>query len=210
MSTPVPVRVLIADDHAVVREGLAALLTPAAGFCLVGAACNGEEAVRLCRQHRPDVVVLDVHMPVLDGLSAAKVVRREFPNTNVVLLSACTASEDIYHATRLGVKSYLLKDTPTTEVLNVLRRVAAGETYFPPQVAEVLTQRLSHPELSRREKEVLNCLAAGQSNQEISSSLFIAEGTVKAHVNSIFNKMGVDDRTQAVIEGIKRGLVQLN
>lgn len=203
------VRVLIADDHALVREGLASLLTPLSGFSLVGAACNGEEAVDLFRLHRPDVLLMDVRLPVVDGLGAAKILRKEFPNAVIVLLSAFASGEVVYQATRIGVKSFLSKEMPSAEFLNTLRRVASGETYFPPAITALLTERLCQPTLTTREREVLTCLATGKSNDEVAASLFIAEGTVKAHLVSIYEKIGVQDRTQAVTEGIRRGLIQL-
>ena len=208
MSSTASIRVLIADDHEVVREGLAAVLRHEEGLCLVGEACNGSEAVSMFRQQRPDVLVMDVRMPVLDGLSTAQLLRKEFSNAAIVLLSTYEASEDIYQATRVGVKSYLLKESPRSVLLQAIR-AAAGESSFPPEIVARLAERLRQPELTTREKEILGCVVSGKSNQEIGSTLFIAEGTVKAHLNAIYAKMGVSDRTQATTAAIKRGLVPL-
>ncbi len=204
-----PVRILIADDHPVTREGFASLIKQRTDMCVVAEAGNGEEAVALYRRHQPDVALLDRHMPQLDGLAALQAIRGEFPQARVMMLSTFDAQDDIYRALQNGARSYLLKDTQPTEMFHAIAQVAAGQTYLPAYISSQLAERMRVPELTAREHEILTNLVAGRSNQEIGNKLFIAEGTVKVHVASIFKKMGVSDRTQAVTLALKRGMAQL-
>lgn len=210
MSTSFPVRILIADDHPVTREGLVALIKQREDMCIVAEAVNGEEAVALFRRHQPDVALLDRHMPQMNGLEALQAIRRDDPQACVVMLSTFDAQDDIYNALRAGAKSYLLKDTQPTELFHAIAQVAGGQAYLPAHISSQLAERMRAPELTAREGEILAELVAGRSNQEIGTQLFIAEGTVKVHVASIFKKMGVSDRTQAVTSAIKRGMAHLN
>ena len=203
------IRVLIADDHAVVREGLVALVKRKSDMIIVAEASNGREAVDLWKQHRPHVTLLDLRMPELDGVSAIKEIREVNPNAHIVVLTTYDGDEDIYRAIRAGAKAYLLKDTARDALVDTVRRVHAGETYLPPSLAAKLAERVSGAALSQREMEVLQRMAAGKSNKEIGTELFISDGTVKTHVKSIFTKLDVVSRTEAVATATRRGLIQL-
>ena len=203
------IRVLIADDHAVVREGLVALVKRKSDMIIVAEASNGREAVDLWKQHRPHVTLLDLRMPELDGVSAIKEIREVNPDAHIVVLTTYDGDEDIYRAIRAGAKAYLLKDTARDALVDTVRRVHAGETYLPPSLAAKLAERVSGAALSQREMEVLQRMAAGKSNKEIGTELFISDGTVKTHVKSIFTKLDVVSCTEAVATASRRGLIQL-
>ncbi len=209
MSSNQPIRVLIADDHPIVREGLAAMLSQREAMCVVGQATNGEEAVALFKQYQPDVTLMDVNMPRRGGLDAATHILKNFPAARVILLSWSDAEEHIYQGFTLGAKAYLLKDMPPEAIYQAVQDVYAGQYNIPSEIAAKLAQRLGRSNLTAREMEILTCLVAGMSNAEIGRNLFIAEGTVKVHVANILNKLQVSDRTQAVTAAIKRGLLQL-
>jgi len=203
------IRILIADDHTVVREGLVALVKRKSDMVIVAAASNGREAVDLWRQHRPDVTLLDLRMPELDGVGAIKEIRDVDPNAQIVVLTTYDGDEDIYRAIKAGAKAYLLKDTARDALVDCVRRVHAGETYLPPSLAAKLAERVSGAALSQREMEVLQRMATGKSNKEIGAELFISDGTVKTHVSSIFTKLDVVSRTEAIATATRRGLIQL-
>jgi DNA-binding NarL/FixJ family response regulator len=203
------IRILIADDHTVVREGLVALAKRKSDMVIVAAASNGLEAVDLWKQHRPDVTLLDLRMPELDGLGAIKAIREIDPNAYIVVLTTYDSDEDIYRAIKAGAKAYLLKDTARDALVETVRRVFAGETYLPPPIAAKLAERVSGAALSQREMEVLRRMATGKSNKEIGAELFISDGTVKTHVSSIFTKLDVVSRTEAIATATRRGLIQL-
>jgi DNA-binding NarL/FixJ family response regulator len=203
------IRILIVDDHSVVREGLVSLVKRKSDMVVVGEGSNGREAVELWKKHRPDVTLLDLRMPVLDGVGAIKEIRELDENAQIVVLTTYDGDEDIYRAIKAGAKAYLLKDTARDALVETVRRVHAGETYLPPQLAAKLAERLSGQALSPREIEVLQRMAAGKSNKEIGAELFISEGTVKTHLKSIFSKLDVVSRTEAVATATRRGLIQL-
>jgi len=203
------IRILIADDHTVVREGLVALAKRKSDMVIVAAASNGLEAVELWKQHRPDVTLLDLRMPELDGVGAIKAIREVDPNAHIVVLTTYDRDEDIYRAIKAGAKAYLLKDTARDALVETVRRVFAGETYLPPPIAAKLAERVSGAALSQREMEVLQRMATGKSNKEIGAELFISDGTVKTHVSSIFTKLDVVSRTEAIATATRRGLIQL-
>jgi DNA-binding NarL/FixJ family response regulator len=203
------IRILIADDHSVVREGLVSLVKRKSDMVVVGEASNGREAVDLWKEHRPDVTVLDLRMPELDGVGAIKEIRELDENAHIVVLTTYDGDEDIYRAIKSGAKAYLLKDTARDALVETVRRVHAGETYLPPTLAAKLAERVSGEALSPREMEVLQRLAAGKSNKEIGAELFISEGTVKTHIKSIFTKLDVVTRTEAVATATRRGLIRL-
>jgi len=203
------IRILIVDDHSVVREGLVSLVKRKSDMVVVGEGSNGREAVELWKEHRPDVTLLDLRMPVLDGVGAIKEIRELDENAQIVVLTTYDGDEDIYRAIKTGAKAYLLKDTARDALVNTVRRVHAGETYLPPQLAAKLAERVSGEALSPREVEVLQRMAVGKSNKEIGAELFISEGTVKTHLKSIFNKLDVVSRTEAVATATRRGLIQL-
>jgi DNA-binding NarL/FixJ family response regulator len=203
------IRILIADDHSVVREGLVSLVKRKSDMVVVAEASNGREAVQLWKEHHPDVTLLDLRMPELDGVGAIKEIRELDENAHIVVLTTYDGDEDIYRAIKAGAKAYLLKDTARDALVETVRRVHAGETYLPPQLAAKLAERVSGEALSPREIEVLQRMAVGKSNKEIGAELFISEGTVKTHIKSIFNKLDVVSRTEAVATANRRGLIQL-
>jgi two-component system NarL family response regulator len=209
MNDTAPIRILVADDHPVVREGLVSLIERRPDMKVAAQSRNGQETLEMYRLHRPDITLMDVRMPQMDGLETTLAIRTEFPQARIILLSTFDAVEDVYHGLQIGAKAYLLKDTLPEELLQVIQSVHDGQTCVPPELAAKLAERLSHPELTPREQEVLRLMVAGKSNQEIGKTLFIAEGTVKVHVANILGKMHVSDRTQAVTEALKRGIVRL-
>src|SRR5207302_8980263 len=203
------IRILIADDHSVVREGLVSLVKRKSDMTVVAEASNGREAVDLWKEHRPDLVLLDLRMPELDGVGAIKEIRGLDENAPIVVLTTFDCDEDIYRASTAGERGYLLKDTAREALMECIRRVHSGETCIPPSLAAKLADRISGEALSAREIEVLQRIAAGKSNKEIGAELFISESTVKTHVKSIFSKLDVVSRTEAVATATLRGLIQL-
>jgi DNA-binding NarL/FixJ family response regulator len=204
------IRVLIADDHGVVREGLVSMIQRnKADMTVVGEASNGREAVELWKEYRPDVTLLDLRMPELDGVDAIKAIRANDENAGIIVLTTFDGDEDIYRAIQAGARGYLLKDVPREALMDSIRRVHAGETSVPVHLVAKLVDRVSGETLSRREIEVLKLMAQGKSNKEIASALFISEGTVKSHGKTIFAKMNVVSRTEAVAEATRRGLIRL-
>ena len=210
MSLPNKIRILIADDHPVVRTGLALMLKYEPDMEVVAEAGNGQEAVECYRKHRPDITLMDLRMPEMDGVEALTAIRREFPTARIILLTTYDLDEEIYQGLRAGAQAYLLKDTPCEEILETIRVVHSGRKRITLEVGAKLAERSVFLELTEREMEVLRLMAQGKSNQEIGAALFIAEGTVKFHVNHILNKLDVTDRTQAVIQALKRGLATLD
>ncbi|MFB2979795.1 response regulator [Microseira sp. BLCC-F43] len=203
------IRVLIADDHPIVLQGLAALLESETDITVVGKVRDGHEAVEMFRQHQPDVTLMDLRMPQIDGVAAITAICGEFKNAQIVVLTTYDGDEDIYRGLPAGAKGYLLKDAEADEVLAAVRAVAAGKKYIPPDVGAKLAERMGNPELSDRENEVIRLIAAGKSNSEISTTLHISESTVKFHLKNIFSKLGVNDRTQAALAALKRGFATL-
>jgi len=204
------IRVLIADDHGVVREGLVSMIQRnKADMTVVGEASNGREAVELWKEHRPDVTLLDLRMPELDGVDAIKAIRADHEKARIIVLTTFDGDEDIYRAIQAGAKGYLLKDVPREALMDCIRRVHAGETSVPVHLVAKLADRLSGDTLSKREIEVLKLMAKGKSNKEIASALFISEGTVKSHLRHILEKLGAKDRAEALSIGIRRGIIHL-
>ncbi len=208
------IRILIADDHEVVRRGLRAFLDLDSGLEVVGEAVNGREAVHFAHRLRPDVVLMDLAMPEMDGIAATEVIHRELPNMNVVVLTSVLEDESIVGAVRAGAVGYLLKDTRAPDLRQAIKAAVAGQTQISPGATARLVQRLVAPErpetLSEREAEVLQLLARGSANKQIGRDLGIAEKTVKTHVSSILGKLGVQSRTQAALYAVRAGLVQLD
>jgi DNA-binding NarL/FixJ family response regulator len=207
---PDPIRVLLADDHPMMREGIAALIGRRPDMIVVAEANNGREAVDLYREHRPDVVLMDLQMPVMNGVEAIQTIRTEFSTARIIVLTTYDGDEDIYRSLYSGAAGYLLKDASRDELMDAIRAVYSGKQLISPEIASKLAHRIRRTELTSREMEVLNQIAAGNSNQEIGTLLSISEGTVKAHVNNILTKLCVSDRTQAVITAIQRGMVHLD
>jgi DNA-binding NarL/FixJ family response regulator len=206
----VRIRVLIADDHGVVREGLVSMINRnRADMTVAGEASNGRQALELWQQERPDVTLLDLRMPELDGVEVIKEIRTRDKSARIIVLTTFDGDEDIYRAIRAGAKGYLLKDITREALLDSIRRVHLGETCVPLHLIAKLTDRVSGETLSERELEVLRLMAKGKSNKEIGSTLFISEGTVKSHGKSIFAKLNVASRTEAVTEGTRRGFLRL-
>jgi two-component system, NarL family, response regulator len=206
-----PIRILIADDHPVVRSGITAMLEidPEANLHVVGQAKNACEMVELFTQLQPDIGLVDLRMPEMGGVEAIEQIRSHFPAARLILLTTYDGDDDIYRGLQAGAKAYLLKDTPREELLHCIQAVHVGRSFIPPDVGIRLAERMNNSELTRREREVLELLPLGMSNLEIGMQLQIAEGTVKSHVNNILNKLNVSDRTQAVVVGLKRGLIHL-
>ena len=204
------IRLLIADDHPVVRDGLRGMLASEADFEVVGEAGSGAEAVRLTERERPDVVLMDLQMPEVDGATATAEIARRFPETRV--LTTYDTDADILRAVEAGATGYLLKDTPRERLFPAIRSAARGETVLAPAVATRLVNRMRVPAeeaLTSREIEVLELVARGASNADAAAALFISEATVKTHLLHIFGKLGVDDRTAAVVQALQRGIIAL-
>jgi NarL family two-component system response regulator YdfI len=210
------IRVLIADDHLVVREGLRAILEVAGDIELVGEAVDGAEAVRLAGELAPDVVLMDLRMPNVDGIEAIRQIKARYPNLEVVILTTYDDDQDIVQGLRAGARGYLLKDSGREALFDAIRAAARGESLLPSAVIEKVVAHLSEPRatrteaLSEREQEVLTFLAQGAANKEIAYRLHITERTVKAHVTSIFNKLGVNSRAEAVAVAMRHGLLSLD
>lgn len=204
------IRILIVDDHHIVRQGLAALLKTVPGFAVAAEASDGEQAVDLFRKHQPDVVLMDLRLPKLNGVAAIERIRAEFPAARVIVLTTFDGDEDIYRAMQAGARGYLLKGMDLNELTEAIRTVHAGKSRIPSRVAEKLAERMGGSSLTARELEVLQLIVAGKSNRDIGTALFISEATVKTHVNSLLSKMGVEDRTQAATTALQRGIVHLD
>ena len=207
----VAIRILLVDDHAVVRQGLRMFLGLDPEFEIVGEATNGAEAVRLAGELRPDVVLMDLLMPVLDGIAATREIRQALPDTEVVALTSVLEDASVVEAVRAGAIGYLLKDTESDELRRAIKAAAAGQVQLAPAAAARLLREVRAPEspekLSERETDVLRLLTRGRANKEIARALAIGEKTVKSHVSSILGKLGVASRTQAALYAVKIGLV---
>ncbi len=204
------IRVVLADDHPIVRGGLATLLGTADGIEVTAQASNGQEAVAAVAETLPDVVLMDLRMPVLDGAGATAQIRDRFPGTKVLILTTYDGDADIVRAVESGAVGYLLKDSAGDVIIDAVFAAARGETVLAPPVAARLVSRLRTPDLPQltaREIEVLRCVSHGLSNVEAAARLHIAEATVKTHLLRVFNKLDVDDRTRAVVIAMERGLL---
>jgi DNA-binding NarL/FixJ family response regulator len=204
------IRVLVADDHPVVRHGVIANVKPQPDMTVVAEAGDGVEALGLIKEHLPDVVLLDLRMPRMDGLDVLAQVSTSRLPSKVIIMTTFESEEDVHRAMKAGARGYLLKDSTQEEILDAIRRVSVGETYLPARIVQKVAEGMRKPELSPREIEVLQWVAAGKSNKEIGTQLFIAEGTVKTHVKNLLEKLAVVGRTGAIREAVHRGLVRLN
>lgn len=199
-------RVLIADDHGVVRHGLNAIIGLQPGLEVVGMAADGEEALRLYFELAPDVLVLDLRMPRLDGVEVVRRITARQPDARILIVTTYDTDENISQALRAGAKGYLLKDSSNEQIADAIRAVGAGEVFLPPAVAAKFVASSLRPELSRRELQILGLMARGLSNKLIARELSIEETTVKTHATSLFVKLGVRSRTEALAEAARRGL----
>lgn len=209
------IRILIADDHAVVRQGLRMFLGLDPDLEVVGEAENGTKALDAARELRPDVVLMDMLMPVMDGVAATQAIRAELPDTEVIALTSVLDDHSVVGAVKAGAIGYLLKDTKAEELCRAIKAAAAGQVQLSPEAAARLVREVRTPEvaqaaLSERETEVLQLIARGKANKEIAAELSIGEKTVKTHVSSILNKLGVQSRTQAALYAAQTGLVPLD
>ena len=209
MSQFTTIRVLIADDVAIVRQGLATIVDRDPEMTAIAQAEDGQQAIALFREYQPDVTLMDLRMPQMGGVEAIMAICAEFKQARIMVLTTYDGDEDIYRGLQSGAQGYLLKDAKPHELLNAIRMIHSGQKYVPPEVGAKLVQRMSNPELSERELDVLRLMAQGMHNLDIAAALNIGESTVKSHVNRILSKLGVNDRTQAVIVAIKRGIVYL-
>lgn len=206
------VRILICDDHPVVRAGVRGMLSGEPGFEVVAEAADGVEAVELAERHRPDVVLMDLRMPRMDGVAATEKIKAARPETQVLILTTYESDADILRAVEKGAAGYMLKDAPREELFGAVRSVAEGKSPLAPSVAARLVERLRTPPeetLSPREIEVLELVAKGTSNKQIAKALWISETTVKTHLLHVFDKLEVTDRTAAVTEALRRGVIRL-
>lgn len=203
------IRILTVDDHALLREGIAALVNGEADMKLVAEARNGEEAVEKFRTHRPDVTLMDLQMPTLNGIEAIQLIESEFPGARIIVLTTYTGDAQVLRALKAGARGYVLKGQVHRELLDAIRAVHAGQKRIPPEIASELAERAADDELTEREIEVLQLIAAGNANKVIADELSISQDTVKSHVSSILSKLGANDRTHAVMIGLQRGIIEL-
>jgi DNA-binding NarL/FixJ family response regulator len=202
-------KVMLVDDHYLVRMGLASIISLEPDMVVCAEASTGEQARSLFRSHRPDVTLMDLRLPGMNGSETIQAIRAEFPDARIVMISTYVCDEEIYGALQAGAMAYLVKSVQREELTRAIRKAAAGQRHIPAEVAARLADRVSRSQLSTREVEVLRLLVGGRRNREIAKSLDITEGTVKLHVSSILGKLGAADRTEAVTVALQRGIVQL-
>jgi DNA-binding NarL/FixJ family response regulator len=210
MSDPKVIRILVVDDHFMVRMGLSASLNIEPDMQVVAEASSGEQAIALYREHQPEVVIMDCRLPGMNGSQTTAAITKEFPQARILMLSTHSGEEEIYRALQAGARGYVMKSTIREELLQAIRTVYAGKKHIDQIVAQSLAERLSHQALTSREFEVLGMLVKGLSNKEIGARLRVQEVTIKQHVSHLFQKLNVSDRTQAVTAALTRGIVQLD
>ena len=208
-----PIRVLLVDDHMVVRSGLSTVLSVYDDLKLVGEAGDGEEAIRLCERLQPNVILMDLLMPKMDGVTAIKAIKSRWPQIQIIALTSFKEKEYVEGALKAGANGYLLKDVSAEELVNAVRRAVVGQPSLSPEAAQVLIHNVSEPaqplmEMTGREKEILALMVEGLSNNEIAERLFVSQSTVKFHVSNILSKLGVTGRTEAVALAVKHHLVK--
>ncbi len=204
-----PIRILAVDDHPLLREGIAALVNSQPDMKLVAEAANGREAIEQFRKHRPDVTLMDLQMPELNGIDAMIAIRGEFTQARIVVLTTYKGDMEVLRALKAGARGYLLKNLLRLELLETIRAVHAGEKRIPPEVAAQIADHAADDDLTSRETEVLQLIASGNANKAIAARLSISEETVKGHVKNILSKLAANDRTHAVTIGLKRGIIAL-
>jgi DNA-binding NarL/FixJ family response regulator len=209
MSRTAKIRVMVVDDHPVVRFGISAIIGTQADMAVVAQAAGGREAVELYRRHRPDVTLMDLRLPEMSGVEAIRAIRQDYPESGFIVLTTYDGDEDIHRALTAGAQAYLLKGMSHHELLDAIHKVHSGLPYFPSPVMQTLARRPPNSDLSNRELQILELIVKGHSNKEIAYALGITEGTVKWHVNIIFGRLNVSDRTQAAVAALHRGIVEL-
>ena len=211
MSTdPRLIRILTVDDHPLLRKGIAALVNGEPDMKLVAEASNGREAIEQFRLHRPDITLMDLQMPDLDGIEAISCIHREFNNARIIVLTTYTGDVQVVRALKAGARGYVLKGHVHRQLLETIRAVDAGQKRIPPEIAVELADHAADDELTSREIDVLRLIAAGNANKQIADQLTIGEATVKSHVTNILSKLGANDRAHAVTIGLKRGIIELH
>lgn len=209
MKTSDPIRILIVDDHPLLQEGLASIIQSQPDMVVVGEATSGCEAVRRFREVKPDVTLMDLQLPDMSGIDAMIAIRSDFPQARLIILTTFAGDVEIQRALEAGARAYVLKSMPPSDLSDAIRQVHAGKKRIPPEIAVYLAEHYSDDRLTMREVEILRQLAGGNRNRDIAGRLFIAEETVKAHLKHIMEKLGAIDRTQAVVIGVRRGIIQL-
>tara|TARA_R110000824_G_scaffold401145_3_gene610912 strand:- start:5932 stop:6534 length:603 start_codon:yes stop_codon:yes gene_type:complete len=200
---------MVADDHPLLREGIAAVIEAQPDMILVAEASDGREAIEKFQASLPDVTLMDLQMPAINGINAIKAIRTLSPKAKIAILTTYRGDVRALHAIKAGAMAYLLKSTLRKELVNTIRMLAAGKRHFPPEIAAELASHLEKDDLSVRELQVLQCVALGQSNKEIASHLHISEDTIKGHLHSIMEKLSANNRTHAVALGVQRGFIEL-
>jgi DNA-binding NarL/FixJ family response regulator len=209
MNEPKIIRVLSIDDHPLVREGLAALINDQTDMCIVGQGSTGHEGIKLFRDLNPDVALMDLRLPDISGIDAMLTIRSEFPEARVIIVTSSEGDVEMQRALEGGAKGYMLKSMPPKEVLEAIRKVHAGKKAIPAEIATRLADHLSDEALTAREIEILQQVAEGNRNRDIADRFFISEGTVKVHIKHIMEKLGANDRTQAITIAVRRGIIHL-
>ena len=204
-----PIRILAVDDHPVFREGIASLLADDPQMHLVAEACNGVEAIRQFRAHKPDITLMDMQMPEMNGLDATMTIRGEFPDAKIVVLTTYSGDVQVLRALKAGARAYLLKNTLHKDLLDTIRAVHAGKRALSPEATFELAEYAADDQLTQAEVEILRLIAAGNANKQIADRLSITEETVKGRIKSILSKLGANDRTHAAAIGLKRGIIEL-
>jgi two-component system NarL family response regulator len=203
-------KIMIVDDHYLVRMGLTSIIGLEHDMIVCGEAASGEQAVAMYAARRPDVTLMDVRLPGMSGIAATEAIRADFPDAKIIVVSTYISDEEVYAALKVGAMAYLVKSVAREELIQAIRKAAAGRRHVPADLAARLADRMSRASLSGRELDVLRLLVGGKRNREIASALDITEGTVKLHVSSILGKLGAVDRTEAVTVALQRGLIQLD
>ena len=204
-----PIRILAVDDHPIVRQGIAVLIETQTDMALVGEASNGREAIQQFREHRPDVTLMDLQMPEMNGLDALAAIRGEFPDARIIVLTTYTGDVQILRALKSGAQGYLLKNTFHKELVDTIRAVHAGKKTLSPEASYQIAEHSTDDALTPAEINVLSLIVAGNANKQIADQLSITEETVKSRVKNILSKLGANDRTQAAMIGLKRGIIKI-
>ncbi|HZJ42265.1 MAG TPA: response regulator transcription factor [Pyrinomonadaceae bacterium] len=209
MSDVKTIRVLSADDHPLLREGIATLINSQPDMKLIAEAANGQEAIQQFNQHRPDVTLMDLRLPDISGIDAVIAIRSEHPEARIIMLTTFEGDVEIQRALEAGARGYLLKSMPPKDMVEAIRQVHAGKKRIPAEIASHLAEHMGDEALTEREIEVLRAIAEGNRNRDIANQLFISEETVKVHIKHIMEKLNASDRTQAVAIGVRRGIIAL-